>query len=148
MGQNIMFRYGSILALIMLFANAAQAGCYSFELREFRGRVAYDGDTIYISMPQLPGKLENMSVLVLGVDTPEIRGQCKAEKDAALLARTFLNKTLLEASKLQFCSVHHGKYGGRIIADVLVDGVNLADLLIDNGHARAYDGGAREGWCE
>jgi micrococcal nuclease len=40
-----------------------------------------------------------------------------------------------------------GKYF-RILADVYVDGENLTDLLISAGHARPYDGGKREGWCE
>ncbi len=42
-----------------------------------------------------------------------------------------------------------GKYAGRVIADVFTeDGRRLADVLIEAGLARVYDGGVWEGWCE
>jgi tRNA G10 N-methylase Trm11 len=34
----------------------------------------------------------------------------------------------------------------RILADVYVDGVNLADELIQHGHAKSYDGGTKSSW--
>ncbi len=38
---------------------------------------------------------------------------------------------------------------GRVIADVFTeDGRRLADVLIEAGLARPYDGSEREGWCE
>ncbi len=33
-------------------------------------------------------------------------------------------------------------------SDRLLDGNNLANRLIQSGHARTYDGGKRLGWCE
>ncbi len=42
-----------------------------------------------------------------------------------------------------------GKYAGRVIADVFTeDGRRLADVLLEAGLARPYDGSEREGWCE
>jgi len=41
--------------------------------------------------------------------------------------------------------MQRGKYF-RILVDV--DGKNLADGLIKAGHARAYDGDKRLGWCK
>ena len=50
---------------------------------------------------------------------------------------------------VQLTNVTLGKYGGRIIADVLLaDGRSLAALLIAEGLGREYDGGRREGWCD
>ena len=43
--------------------------------------------------------------------------------------------------------MQRGKYF-RILADVYIDGKNLADDLIKAGHARSYDGGKRLGWCK
>ena len=43
--------------------------------------------------------------------------------------------------------MQRGKYF-RILADVYVDGISLADNLIKAGHARVYDGGKRLGWCK
>jgi hypothetical protein len=34
------------------------------------------------------------------------------------------------------------------IAVVMIDGVNLAELLIDNGLGYAYTGGTKKSWCE
>ena len=50
-------------------------------------------------------------------------------------------------AQVQLTSVRPGKYAGRIIADVWVDGQNLADLLIAENLSRPYHGGHREGWC-
>jgi len=45
--------------------------------------------------------------------------------------------------------VKHGKYAGRVVADVkLNSGDNLAAKIINQGLGREYHGGAREGWCE
>ena len=48
-----------------------------------------------------------------------------------------------------------GKFAGRVLSDVQIQArdsrlntQDLAELLIDHGHARRYDGGARSGWCE
>ena len=47
----------------------------------------YDGDTFRVdidSLPPIVGK--NIPIRLNGVDTPEIRGKCKYEKDLALVA--------------------------------------------------------------
>jgi endonuclease YncB( thermonuclease family) len=38
------------------------------------------------------------------------------------------------------------KYGRDLIR-LILDGADAADILISQGHARPYGGGAREGWC-
>lgn len=49
---------------------------------------------------------------------------------------------------VSFCNVKWDKYGGRILAEVHVDGRSLADMLIERGLARPYHGGKRDGWCQ
>ena len=45
-------------------------------------------------------------------------------------------------------NMERGKYF-RIAADVMVDGENLADMLIEAGTAVRYDGGKKtHKWCE
>jgi len=39
------------------------------------------------------------------------------------------------------------KYGGRVLGDILVDGLSLRYLLIANGYAREYFGKAILSWC-
>lgn len=43
----------------------------------------YDGDTFTVEARPWPGMTLRTSVRVRGVDTPEIRGKCQAEKDLA-----------------------------------------------------------------
>ena len=84
---------------------------------------------------------------VLGVDAPEIRGKCQSEKVKARLAKQFTVHALRSAKTIELRNIQRGKYF-RILADVFVDGKNLADSLIKAGHARKYDGGKRLGWCK
>jgi endonuclease YncB( thermonuclease family) len=44
----------------------------------------YDGDTFTVEAYPWPGITAKASVRVDGVDTPEIRGKCEAEKQKAL----------------------------------------------------------------
>ena len=48
---------------------------------------------------------------------------------------------------VQLTDVRPGKYAGRVIADVWVNGRKLSDLLIAENLGRPYDGGRRQGWC-
>jgi len=47
---------------------------------------------------------------------------------------------------IELQDIQRGKYF-RILARVYIDGEELAGKLILAGLARAYDGGARKGWC-
>ena len=105
----------------------------------------YDGDTITVEARIWPGMTWKGRVRVRGVDTPEIRGKCAAEKAAAIAARDFVRDAVGDAVIL--AGVEHGKYAGRVVADVvLADGRNLAAVLIAAGYA-PYEGGRRRGWC-
>ncbi len=50
-------------------------------------------------------------------------------------------------ARVQLTDVRPGKYAGRVIAEVWVDGQKLSDLLIAENLGRPYHGGRREGWC-
>jgi micrococcal nuclease len=105
----------------------------------------YDGDTFTVDAAPWPGVTIRVSVRVDGVDTPEIRGKCQAEKDMAVEAGEFVEGVLGEDVRL--VNIRHGKYAGRVVAQVLVKGQDLAALIIAAGLGRPYHGGAREGWC-
>ena len=134
-----------LAALLLLVPSVAGATCYDWPLRN---PPAYDGDTLRITMPGLPPELSEMLVRVAGVDTPEIRGKCKAEKTLAIQARDFVIRSLTEARSVSFCNPKWGKYGKRVVADVVLDGKSLAAALIERGLGRPYDGGRRKGWCQ
>jgi endonuclease YncB( thermonuclease family) len=107
----------------------------------------YDGDTLTVNAYPWPGMTIRTAVRVNGIDTPEIRGLCDAEKELAKQARDYVRATVGE--HVQLTNITLGKYAGRIIADVLLaDGRSLAALLITEGLGREYDGGQRERWCD
>jgi len=140
--HNLLFLAG-FLALIPVTANAAE-----IQLREFRDRVCYDGDTCYIDVPFLPDSLRKMSIRILGIDTPEIKGKCDKEKELALEAREFANKAFREANEIDYQDLAWDKYGGRLLTNVYLDGKLYSKMIIDAGLARLYDGGTKEGWCD
>jgi endonuclease YncB( thermonuclease family) len=77
----------------------------------------------------------------------EIRGKCEEEKQKALEARDYV-RSLILGEVVQLENVKHGKYAGRVVAEVILDGgENLADKIISQGLGREYHGGKREGWC-
>jgi|TARA_R110000796_G_scaffold50909_8_gene120238 micrococcal nuclease len=104
----------------------------------------YDGDTFRAFLP--PHNKESQRVRLRGVDTPEIKGQCKSESDNAIRARDFVRLYLSRAKLIELKSVGRDKYK-RVLADVHVDGVNLAQVLINNKLGRKWRG-RRENWCD
>jgi len=106
----------------------------------------YDGDTFKVDIkgwPDIIGK--SIGIRIYGIDTPEIRGTRGVVKDLAMLAKAFTDSELVLASKVELRNIRRGKYF-RIIADVYVDGKDLAKLLLDNGFAKPYYGGKRPKW--
>ncbi|WP_412776700.1 thermonuclease family protein [Thalassospira lucentensis] len=151
LARKIRTTSAAMLGLLSLIVTSlpAQAACYGWPLREYRGEYAYDGDTIYVAIPGLPGEIANMSVRVRGVDTPEIRGKCESEKHLAKQARDYARNRLKSAKSVEFCEPEWGRYGGRVVASVRIDGSPLDVELISNGLARAYDGKTkRQPWCQ
>jgi len=136
-----------ILLLLILTANIAIADNF-LELREYRDRLCYDGDTCYVIAKTLPESLRNMSIRILGIDTPEIRADCPEEKELALQGRVFANDMFRNADNIEFHNLKWDKYGGRILADVYIDGVSYKDEIIEAGLAREYYGGKKIGWCD
>ncbi len=106
----------------------------------------YDGDTVKVEAAMWPGMTWNGSVRVRGVDTPELRGKCEAEKVKAKVARDFVRVRI--GKRVVLTDVQKGKYAGRVVAGIrLADGSDLTALLIRQGHGRPYGGGRRRGWC-
>lgn len=108
-----------------------------------------DGDTIAVEIPGLPPALNPVAIRLRGVDTPESggRAKCATERKLAQRATGFTKLAIKRGRRIEFARPDWDKYGGRIDAEVWIDGVSLADQLIAAGLARAYDGGKRDGWC-
>lgn len=111
---------------------------------------ATDGDTVVIAAPYLPAPLKpELAVRVFGVDTPEkgFRGQCEGEKQRGEQASIFTKDVIKATKKHQVILYSWDKFGGRVLGDIILDGMSLRALLIKNGFAREYYGDAKQSWC-
>ena len=111
---------------------------------------ATDGDTVVIAAPYLPAPLKpELAVRVFGVDTPEkgFRAQCDSEKKRGEQASIFTKDVIKAAKKHQVILYSWDKFGGRVLGDIILDGMSLRSLLIKNGFAREYYGDAKQSWC-
>ena len=144
---NTLLIAAAVFFSVALIALSALADDF-LNMREFRGNVCYDGDTCYVIAPTLPEPLQKMSVRILGIDTPEMRAECAEEKKLALKGREFANRMFRAAEKIEFANLKWDKYGGRILADVYLDGKLYKDEIINAGLAKPYDGGTKESWCD
>lgn len=109
----------------------------------------YDGDTFRANIKDFPDLLGyRIGIRINGIDTPEIRGKCKQEKQLAYKAKELTVVTLRNAKKIELRNMKRGKYF-RIVADVYADGKSIAKKLIDNKLAVKYDGGTKtKDWCK
>jgi len=105
-----------------------------------------DGDTFRARLHIWVGQHIEILVRVEGIDAPESRAKCRAERAKAEEARAAL-ATLLE-NGFSLTEIRDEKYAGRVLAKVRAGGRDVAAQLQAAGLARAYRGGKRAGWCE
>lgn len=138
--------------LFFLLETQAQESCVHSEkaFRCVRYVKNYDADTITVDIPNVHPLIgKNISIRVRHIDAPEIKGSLPCEKEASRMARGLVENLLKNAKSIDLENVDRDKYF-RILADVLVDGKNLKDLLIKNNLAYSYEGGTKEkiNWCK
>lgn len=110
----------------------------------------YDADTITVFIPGVHPLLgEKISVRVRGIDAAERKGKHPCEKDRAFTAQELIGKTLETAKRIDLVNVDRDKYF-RILADVMVDGTSIKDILVDANLGYSYNGGTKQNvnWCE
>ena len=106
-----------------------------------------DGDTLAVRARIWLGQDIAVHVRLDGIDAPELRSRCAAERLAAQAARDALGRRTL-GQPVQLTAIRWDKYGGRVVARVTdAAGEDLAAYLQSLDLVRAYDGGARAGWC-
>ena len=109
-----------------------------------------DGDTVVVSAPFLPPPLKpELAVRIFGVDTPEkgFRAQCPSEDQRGQAATAFTKNAVASTQKHQVVLYGWDKFGGRVLGDMILNGVSLRAELIKNGFAREYFGEAKQSWC-
>jgi endonuclease YncB( thermonuclease family) len=93
------------------------------------------------------GQEVETAVRLAGINAPELRGDCDAERQLAQQARAYLT-TLLTGGAVSLRDIAYDKYGGRVVAQVIdAAGRDLGAALVTAGYARPYDGGKRAAWC-
>jgi len=106
-----------------------------------------DGDTLAVRVRIWLGQELVVLVRLRGIDAPERRGACPAERALAEEARLRLTR-LVGAGPVMLTAIEADKYAGRVVADVAVaGGGSPAAELVVAGLARPYDGGRRRPWC-
>lgn len=103
----------------------------------------YDGDTITIAskLPYSGSPLYRFSVRLNGIDAPEIRSKNAEEKKLAIIAKDALSEKIMnKVITLENIAVE--KYG-RILADVVINGENMSNYMLQQKLAVKYDGGTK-----
>ena len=102
-----------------------------------------DGDTVTMACPDLG----IFRARLLGLDTPEkYSPRCMAEFVAAEKATWALRTLLMKSDRLEVELDGVDRYGRRL-ARLTIDGQDVAQRMIRDGHARRYAGGLRGSWC-
>ena len=119
----------------------------------FRGPVeaivveVLDGDTFLADASVWPGQTVRVNIRIRGIDAPEMKARCDAERAAALRARDAL-ALLFGGDPVAISNIAGAKYYGRVLADVTTSGGDaVASILLGEKLVRPYAGGRRAGWC-
>ncbi len=116
-------------------------GPFSFELLE-----VLDGDTFRVRIPIWLDQQVVVKIRLRGIDTPELNGKCRFEKNLAQQAKAFTANWLAQES-LELVNVSYGNYPGRVLAHAQTkSGATLSGALLAARLAQPYKG-KRGQWC-
>ena len=105
-----------------------------------------DGDTIDVVLNLGFDIMFKFRVRLYGIDTPESRTRNKDEKVRGKMAGSFLKDAVDNGTQVVIQTKlkdSRGKFG-RVLGNVVVDGVNINQSMIDHYHAAAYFGQSKE----
>ena len=105
-----------------------------------------DGDTVDVVLDLGVDVSYSCRVRLYGIDTPESRTRNKDEKARGKMAGSFLKEAIEDGEKVVIQTKlkdSKGKYG-RILGDVVVDGVNINELMVKCHLAVAYHGQSKK----
>ena len=94
-----------------------------------------DGDTLRVRVHMWPGQKWEGNIRLYGIDAPELRTTCQAEKAQGILARDTL--VSLVPPRVRLVNVRSGKYAGRYVAAVMDGPRDLAHVLMEEGGRQA-----------
>ena len=95
----------------------------------------YDGDTVTAMVDLGFLHYQKMKLRLYGIDTPELRGE---ERERGLEVRDILREMILDQEVIiNSYKDKQGKYG-RYLANIFLNGIDINEWLVDNGHAVPY----------
>ena len=100
----------------------------------------YDGDTIH-AVFKWSGHFYKWKCRLAHIDTPEMRSKDENEKRKAHEARDKLAELILDKVVHLHC-LGFDKYG-RLLVEIETSGKKVHQWMIENGHARPYEGGTK-----
>lgn len=107
-----------------------------------------DGDTVEMRVAIWLGQEVTTRVRLRGIDAPELRARCEAERIGADAAKLRL-EALLKTGPVYIADIGYDKYGTRVVARLLdAAHADLGQRLVEERLARPYAGGKRQGWCD
>jgi micrococcal nuclease len=116
-----------------------------------------DGDTVKVSVHVWPNVAAiEERVRLVRIDTPETRAPAPAcERELGARAKAYTQSRMTAAKQIVVrAGTNVTPSGmttrdsfGRVLGDVIVDGVSLSDELLAQRLARLYTGGAKVPWC-
>ena len=105
-----------------------------------------DGDTMTVRAKIWIGQELTTNVRLLGVNAPELSGDCDEDSRLAEAARRFLAERV-EGRPVTLRNIALDKFGGRVVAAVEDSTGDVASALLAARLAVPYDGGRRAPWC-
>ena len=138
-----------LLLLLFLIPNLV-TGEYLYNYKILR---VIDGDTVEIEAPFFPKPIRaKISLRIKDIQAPEKRLGKKVkecEKKLGLKAALFTEKKINEGQK-KLIKIEGTRLDsfGRLLGDIIIDGVSLRDILIENQQARYWKPGDEKiKWC-
>ena len=106
-----------------------------------------DGDTFVVDIDEFPDLIgKQIPIRVNRIDTPELRGECDKERELAIKAKERVEAILSNAQTIELQQLSRGSFF-RIVADVVIDGVDLGGLILNEGLATPFRPGSASPWC-
>ena len=105
-----------------------------------------DGDTVDVVLDLGFDILYKSRVRLYGIDTPESRTRNKDEKARGKMATAYLKQAISDGDKVVIQTKlkdSRGKFG-RVLGDVVIDGLNINQTMVENNYAVKYYGQSKE----
>jgi micrococcal nuclease len=105
----------------------------------------YDGDTATFAMRLYEGSpIFKFSCRLLGYNSAEIRGTSPEERTKAAESKKALSDLILD--KIVILNIKSMDKYGRPLITVTINGINVNEWMIANGHGKPYTGEGEKDW--